>query len=376
MLVQHIQSLSTISSTCSFRGGHLGQTSSCQSLFGMCLGHFGSRLWLKASFRSSTFVFPCKTTFNASQEMAVSRCAVWVGASSEGATPSVSEMATSAGGASSTFRKVAPAQREVVFTTVHTTTASSGQPFSRSCRRRRSCRGEEVGECDPGVGGDEPARTAVGRGIEGGPCEDDSASSPEADPVLQDFSRTCQATCCSSRKCHCQGRRAERNLRQGGLRRREPPPDENVRRGFSPCARLSAARRTRVAKADRRVEKGTRFVESRTNTDSQGASRDVVRGWSAICEGDPTHANRPPRVARLDQRTQLRSQERSATVAKMVSLISQGTAQLAVGSRDVVMDGSTRSALMASLIEESDAKRRVVQGANTSAFPSVVGNQV
>ena len=101
----------------------------------------------------------------------------------------------------------------------------------------------------------------------------------------QDFSRTCQATCCTSRKCHCQGRRAERNLRQGGLRKREPPPDVDVRRGFSPCARLSAAGRARVAEADQRVEKGTRFVERRTNTNSQGASRDVVTGWSAICEG-------------------------------------------------------------------------------------------
>ena len=39
-----------------------------------------------------------------------------------------------------------------------------------------------------------------------------------------------------------------------------------------------------VAETDRRVEKGKRFVESGTHTDSQGASRDEVRGWSAICE--------------------------------------------------------------------------------------------
>ena len=153
---------------------------------------------------------------------------------------SVSEMATSAGGVSSTFRKVAPAQREVVFT-IHTTTVLSGQPFTRSCRVR-SCRGEEVGECDPGVGGDEPARTAVGRGIEGGPCEDDSASPPGADPVLQGFSRTCQATLLEP-KVSQPGPRAERSLRQGGLRRREPLPDVDVRRGISPCARLSTARR-------------------------------------------------------------------------------------------------------------------------------------
>ena len=91
-----------------------------------------------------------------------------------------------------------------------------------------------------------------GRGIEGGPCEDYSASPPGADPVLQDHSRTCQGTSCSSR----------------------------------------------------------RWRAAQTHIHSQRASMDVV-GGSAICEGDPTHANRPPRVARLDQRTQLRSQERT-----------------------------------------------------------------
>ena len=66
----------------------------------------------------------------------------------------------------------------------------------------------------------------------------------------------------------------------------------------------------------------------------------------------------------------------SATVAKVGFLLCQGTAQLAAGSRDVPMDGSTRSALMASLIEESDAKRRVVQGVSASALPSMVGKNV
>ena len=64
-----------------------------------------------------------------------------------------------------------------------------------------------------------------------------------------------------------------------------------------------------------------------------------------------------------------------ATIAKVGSLLSQGTAQLASGSWDVPMDGSTRSALMASLIEESDAKRRAVQG-TSNALPSMVENQV
>ena len=205
----------------------------------------------------------------------------------------------------------------------------------------------EVKKLDGVLGETNPHAQPLVEAIEGGPCEDDSASPPEADPVLQDFSRTCQATCCSSRKCHCQGRRAERNLRQGGLRRREPPPDENVRRGFSPCARLSAARPTRVAEADRRVEKGTSFVESRTKHRFPGSLKGCgvreippmptdhqeLQGW--ISERNCDLRNAVPQLRRW-------------------GLISEGTAQLAVGSRDVVMDGSTRSALMA--IEELDAK--------------------
>ena len=64
-----------------------------------------------------------------------------------------------------------------------------------------------------------------------------------------------------------------------------------------------------------------------------------------------------------------------ATIAKVGSLLSQGTAQLASGSWDVPTDGSTRSVLMVSLIEEFDAKRRAVQG-TSNALSSMVGNQV
>ena len=95
------------------------------------------------------FTFVCKTSFHASQWMAVSRCAVRLGAGSEGTTPSVGEVAVCTGGVLCTVREAAPAQREVVSSTVHSTSASSGQPC-----------------------------TAVGRSIEGGPCEDNSVSSP------------------------------------------------------------------------------------------------------------------------------------------------------------------------------------------------------
>ena len=234
--------------------------------------------------------------------------AVWLGASSEETTPSVSEMATSAGRTSCSPEVVAAGAIAVV--------------------KRLENAIQVLGETNPHA---QPLVEAL------------------RVTRVKTLSRTCQATSCSSRKCHARAIEQKENLHQGGLRRQEPPLDVDVRRIFSPCARLSFARRTRVA-ADRRVEKGTRFVESRTNTDSQRASRDVVRGWSAICEGDPTHANRPPRLARLDHRTQLRILRTHWSSPTMPQLrrwcLSTVRAQhSSLGSRDVVMDGSTKSAL-------------------------------
>ena len=101
-----------------------------------------------------------------------------------------------------------------------------------------------------------------------------------------------------------------------------------------------------------------------------------MRGWSSICEGDPTHANGPPRVARLDERTQLRSQECIGVLGQCQSCedgVSHQSGHSTVRGRVTgrAHDGMTRSALMASLIEESDAKRRVVQGAVHGGEPSV-----
>ena len=85
----------------------------------------------------------------------------------------------------------------------------------RSGRRRRSCRGEEVGECDLGFGGPHA------HPIEGGPCEDDSASSRSGSSLARPLS-------------NAPGKRVARA----------------VRRGFSPCACPSSARRARVAERD------------------------------------------------------------------------------------------------------------------------------
>ena len=66
----------------------------------------------------------------------------------------------------------------------------------------------------------------------------------------------------------------------------------------------------------------------------------------------------------------------AATISQIGNLLSQGITQFARSSKDVVM-GQSRSSLMESMIEESDAKRRLVQvGSVPSALPSMVGNQV
>ena len=94
------------------------------------------------------------------------------------------------------------------------------------------------------------------------------------------------------------------------------------------------------------------------DTDSQGASRVVVCGWSTIHVGDPTHAHEPPRVARLGQRSLAISRThwsfRTVPQSRKLGLFSV-TSQPASGE------------LMAWLIEESDAN-------NASALLSMVGN--
>ena len=265
----------------------------------------------------------------------------------EETTPSIGAVAASTGGVSRTFREVAPTQREVVSTVVQSTTASSAQPCSGCGRRRRSCRGQEVVEGDPGFGRDEPARTAFGRSIKGGPVRTTVPSSPGEDPVLQPSSNVpgsgwARAEAVIARAI---------DLRPGGARRREPSADLDVRRGFSPCACLCSPD-VKVAEADRRVEEGKRLLESGTDTDSQGDSG----VWCA--DGPPSVQEIPPMPTdhksgkwiserNCDLRNALEFAD-SATFAKVGSLLRQGTAQLASGSRDVPMDGLTRSAPMAS----------------------------
>ena len=58
----------------------------------------------------------------------------------------------------------------------------------------------------------------------------------------------------------------------------------------------------------------------------------------------------------------------AGTITQIGTLLSHGIAQLSRDSKDVVMDGQSMSSLMESVIEESDAKRRLV---HVGAVPPV-----
>ena len=66
---------------------------------------------------------------------------------------------------------------------------------------------------------------------------------------------------------------------------------------------------------------------------------------------------------------------RCSSIAKIGTLLSQGSALLASLSRDEPMDGKSRSSLMSSMIEEADAKRWCVAASSAIVLPSRVGNQ-
>ena len=61
----------------------------------------------------------------------------------------------------------------------------------------------------------------------------------------------------------------------------------------------------------------------------------------------------------------------SSLISKIGGLVGQGAGQVAILSRDVPMDGRSKSSLMSTLIETADAKRRcVVNGIDCASGPS------
>ena len=220
------------------------------------------------------------------------------------ATSAVGEVASSARRCFSCtpVRKGAPAENASVTTASRSTTVAPAKPSTGvSCRRRHSG-SSEVGECHCSIGREEPTCEGSGRSSEGCKSSVEGATGSAADPIVQDFRRTCQEARSTSPGSDCKGTRAESDLREGGCRRRDATP-AIVGGRFVTSSTFSTFSSDGVTEADRRVGSGTRFVESHS---SQGTIRSVVCGRTSTRSGHPTHANESPRVGRLDQRAQLR----------------------------------------------------------------------
>ena len=110
----------------------------------------------------------------------------------------------------------------------------------------------------------------------------------------------------------------------------------------------------------------------RSTTDRQfGAGTRVVESFSeSWCANDPPCVNQVPPIPQdcaelegwiSDRNCDLRNAlefGNTGTITQFGIQLSQGIAQLTRVSEDVVMEGQSRSSLMESMIEESDAKRR------------------
>ena len=128
-----------------------------------------------------------------------------------------------------------------------------------------------------------------------------------------------------------------------------------LRERIQSCKTFLERARQRVARAE--------SVIARAIEQKEIYVKDVRRGFS------PAHVSVPPDEQELQRQIDELRRERDLWRAAQTQIPkslegcgARGTAQLTVGSRDVLMDGSTRS-VDGSLIEQSDAKRRVVQGA-------------
>ena len=128
---------------------------------------------------------------------------------------------------------------------------------------------------------------------------------------------------------------------------------------------------------DRRSGAGARVVESFSDSQPKGAARRVVRGGTTMRQEGPTSPPGPRGTGRVDRdlRNALEFGD-AAPINQIGNLLSQGITQFARSPKDVVM-GQSRPSMMESMIEESDAKRRLVQvGSVPSALPSMLGNQM
>ena len=65
-----------------------------------------------------------------------------------------------------------------------------------------------------------------------------------------------------------------------------------------------------------------------------------------------------------------------STIARVGARVGQGTAALTSFPSVAPMEGTTRSTMVAALVDSADAKRRCLPADSSRACPSSVGNQV
>ena len=123
-------------------------------------------------------------------------------------------------------------------------------------------------------------------------------------PPIQDRIKACKACLERARKPELSSR--SRSSR-GGCGRREAVAVIAV--GGSGSSSCAVAQCGGASATDRRFGAGTRVVESFSASHSQGAARTVVRERSTLRQGGPTNSPRLRGIGRVDQRTELRSQE-------------------------------------------------------------------
>ena len=117
---------------------------------------------------------------------------------------------------------------------------------------------------------------------------------------------------------------------------------------------------------------GARCVVSGVATESRGQGQDAVEwGCASRCDHDPCIARRPPGHRRVDGFKKPRFAGRSPGSADVISFVSnllaQGAAKLAARRASALalqsMEAQTSlGSRMGALIDESDAKRRCVEG--------------
>ena len=230
--------------------------------------------------------------------------------------------------------------------TVEPTTVASGQQSARGSRSQRQCRSSQVGDSHFGLGETSPHAKSPGGSVADCQSEVCSPPCPAQDPVLQTLQQTRQAACGVSRGSDQQGRRAEGDLRGRSCRWREE--DSNILLEDASPAPPAPACSRQVVGLQQQIDELVKEREMESSEEARG----LMRGWNPFHQGDPANSRQCARVGRLDERAQLRFEERSGIwgyscdVAQVGSLLSQGVSQARVSPMRLSCGRAVRSSMM------------------------------